>query len=140
MVDLSTLDEVAVLCLTIYGEARGEPIEGQIAVGCVIRNRVRTGMTYHQVCLAPMQFSCWNIDDPNYLILMNYAEHMPTNDSVVRQCMWVATGIKNGDIMDNTRGALHYLTEKMFDNERPQWARVIKSDPVQRGSQVFFNV
>ena len=35
------LPDDAVLGLTLYGEARGEPIEGQIAVACCIKNRVQ---------------------------------------------------------------------------------------------------
>lgn len=47
--------------LTIMLEAAGEPIEGQVAVGEVIRNRARLrGLSFEQVCLQRKQFSCWN--------------------------------------------------------------------------------
>jgi hypothetical protein len=63
---LSPLPDEAILALTLYGEARGEPIEGIIAVGCVIRNRVndtkkRWPNTYRGVCLQPWQFSALNV-------------------------------------------------------------------------------
>lgn len=52
--------------MTIDGEARGEPIDGQIAVGEVIRNRARRlRRTVPAVVLAPEQFSCWSTHDPN---------------------------------------------------------------------------
>jgi len=47
--------------LTIMGEAASEPLEAQIAVAEVIRNRAALrGQTIEQVCLAPRQFSFWN--------------------------------------------------------------------------------
>ncbi len=62
-------DEAALVC-TLLGEAANEPIEGQVAVGCTIRNRVRKdlgqdskpdwwGEGYVGVCLKRLQFSCW---------------------------------------------------------------------------------
>ena len=56
------LSDLEVTLVTLFGEARGEPVEGLIAVGSVIRNRVkaaRFGSTYRAVCLARWQFSCW---------------------------------------------------------------------------------
>ena len=65
-----------IMAKTIYGEARGETREGQIAVACVIFNRFRSGKwfsakTLAGVCLKPLQFSCWNKSDPNSQILAN---------------------------------------------------------------------
>ena len=57
------MTDLEALTLTLYGEARGEPIEGLIGVAMVIRNRVRDkyrgAVNYEEVCLAPAQFSCW---------------------------------------------------------------------------------
>ena len=36
---LDRLTDVQILALTLFGEARSEPIEGIVGVGCVIRNR-----------------------------------------------------------------------------------------------------
>lgn len=60
--------DVVTLARTLWGEARGEPIEGQVAVAWVIRNRAdgarfagqllgREGAVAH-VCLTLWQFSC----------------------------------------------------------------------------------
>lgn len=47
--------------MTIALEAQGEPIEGQRAIGEVIRSRSkRSNKTFSEVCLTPYQFSCWN--------------------------------------------------------------------------------
>lgn len=57
-----------IVAMTIWGEARGAPVDGKRAVAAVIRNRAaiisrNTGypmlLSASQVCLAPGQFSCW---------------------------------------------------------------------------------
>lgn len=58
---MSRLSEFEVFAKTIFGEARGEPKEGQIWVGWVIKNRAHyRGQSIKDVCLAPQQFECWN--------------------------------------------------------------------------------
>jgi spore germination cell wall hydrolase CwlJ-like protein len=145
---LSHLSPAEILALTIYGESRGERIEGQIAVGCVIRNRLllspKVYQSYHDVCLAKLQFSCWNEDDPNRPVLLELANTMIlgqyTADRVLKQCLWIAKGIEDWSILDNVNSSTHYLTTDLFDNKRPSWARVIRSNPVDIGHHVFFNV
>ena len=52
-------DHIAIL--TIMGESANQSLEGQTAVGEVIRNRMKArGQTAERVCLAPKQFSFWN--------------------------------------------------------------------------------
>ncbi len=58
---MNSLSTFAVVALTIWGEARGEPMEGKTAVASVIWNRARGDEDLLKaVCLAPKQFSCWN--------------------------------------------------------------------------------
>lgn len=53
---------------TIWQEAAGEPYEGKVAVGEVIRRRMRLKYasrgTVASTVLAPMQFSGWNAASP----------------------------------------------------------------------------
>ena len=59
-IDWSDSDDVAPIA-TILLEAQNQPLEGQVAVGEVIRNRMKKrGQTAPQVCRARKQFSCWN--------------------------------------------------------------------------------
>ena len=65
-----------ILARTLWGEARGESLAGQIAVAWTIRNRVNDGKDkswwgegYAGVCQKPYQFSCWNRNDPNFAYL-----------------------------------------------------------------------
>ena len=62
-------DDLWIFAKTIWAAARGEPLEGQIAVANVIINRARQGGWWGddvvKVCRKPKQFSCWNNGDPN---------------------------------------------------------------------------
>lgn len=137
-----------ILALTLYGEARGEPIQGQVAVANVIINRLRhypsKFKTAADVCLEPKQFSCWNIDDANYPILMTLSRQMIQNkimDQSLKQCLYIARGVIGNNILDNTKSAMHYITSSLFNSDkRPSWAANPTNPPIQIGNQVFFNV
>ena len=59
-------DDRDALIKTVYGEARGEAEEGQIAVVHVIPNRAAQRKTSVATeCYRPRQFSCWYPKDPN---------------------------------------------------------------------------
>jgi len=108
---------------TIFGEARGEPREGRIAVAHIIFNRSRRlafagpsagkdgAIAY--VCQAPWQFSCWNKGDPNRELLMDMQEF----DERLRDPKQIMEGVVLGTIPDPTNGADHYHTI-----EAPRWA------------------
>ena len=137
---LTPMDYVA---LTIYGEARGEPIEGKIAVANVLRNRRRSGRwgtSYASVCLAPLQFSCWTPKGgaENYATLSELADRLgyagTPDDPVVRECYGVAAGLEAW-IRDNVAGATHYHVATM--RTVPKWAA--GRDPVARiGDHLFY--
>lgn len=134
---LSSLD---VLALTIYGEARGEPVEGQIAVGCVVRNRVYKDRDFRIICLEPKQFSCWNEDDSNYPILEDLSHKMmnslPIINPELSQIRWVAAGIINNLILDNTGGSKNYLTTTLYYSNTIRWSATMKISKVI-GKQIF---
>lgn len=136
-----------VLALTIYGEARGESIEGQIAVANVVMNRWRGNLgkykTVKEVCLEPYQFSCWNKNDPNHDKLLALAKEMefdkPTNPAL-KQCLYIARGVMGYNFLDNTKGAKNYMTTELLNSEgSPKWAEVRKNEKVI-GNHTFFNV
>lgn len=60
--------ELALFAETVRREAASEPFLGQVAVACVVLNRVndpnRWPDTITGVILQPLQFSAWNEDDP----------------------------------------------------------------------------
>ena len=101
------MDDVEVLAKTIYGEARGEPVEGQYAVGATVVNRLALhtwyGSTVTGVCLKPYQYSCWLKSDPNYQKLIV----MEDTDPLLLPFINIAEEVINGT-NDPTNGATHY--------------------------------
>ena len=58
--------EQIIVAMTILAEARGEGNAGMYAVaGCIKVRAQERKLAYHDVCLQPWQFSCWNKNDPN---------------------------------------------------------------------------
>jgi Cell Wall Hydrolase len=129
-----SLDEVQALGLTLYGEARGELIEGKIFVGSVIRNRVLTPMrwpdTYRRVCFQNAQFSCWSPlgGSQNYERTMDAARFLADKEpliknSVLNECMFVARGIVEQVLLDRSGGCNHYVTEALYEQGTVSWLK-----------------
>lgn len=111
--------DVDLLARTIWGEARGETIEGRIAVANVVMNRVadpRWPGSVRGVVLQPKQFSAWNEDDPNRRQLLEVTDENP----VFRECLAVAQAAVDGQLEDLTGGANHYFATWI---DLPDWAR-----------------
>lgn len=130
---------------TVYGEARGEPVEGQIGVGWVIQNRTGSGRTLSQVVLAPFQFSCWQDTGANGDAVYAFAEELLTKTTwttdiqAKKQLNWVTTGILLAELADNTHGATHYLEASLYAANPPAWA-VGKPILATLGHHVFLTV
>jgi cell wall hydrolase len=127
------LTEPQVLALTIFGEARGEPIEGRIAVASVIRNRVNAkhyGASFRDVCLKPWQFSCWlpQGGPQNYETVLAAARQFVRVDGKLgpdlRECVWIADGTIADTVRDRVKGATHYATFEILASAKPPaWAK-----------------
>jgi len=115
--ELRNLDDVTLLALLIYGEARDEPIEGQIAVACAVRNRVKhSGESWRDTMLQLFP------DDPNLRRILTIAERPEFGGKILQQCRWVAEGVYKGLILDNTGGATHYVTHPLYNSPKaPDW-------------------
>ena len=124
-IDLHSLPDRIVLGVLVWGESRSEPIQGQIGVACVVRNRVlREGHDWIAVCLAPKQFSCFNVDDVNYPKVLRAASVLMTGELTpeLAQALWIAEGIMKGAVIDLTHGAKNYLTTALLQSRPPSWA------------------
>jgi len=97
-----------ILAKTIWGEARGEPLAGKVAVANVIINRADKGgwwgSTIEDVCLKDQQFSCWNEFDPNFKKL----RVINKKDPAFRDCLMIAEMADKNLLNDVTDGATHY--------------------------------
>lgn len=123
--------DLEILAKTIFGEARGESEEGQIAIACCILNRFASkrwyaGKTIADTCQKPWQFSCWNENDPNRaklekLTYPSYSKYFKV--------------IEKAQEHDITNGATHYYAPALIS--RPVWAKG-KSPCAEIGSHLFF--
>jgi len=58
-----------IVVMTIFFESRGEPIEGQVAIYDLIRNRsIERSLSMDAICLQRYQFSCWNNRSPERVV------------------------------------------------------------------------
>ncbi|UVL42511.1 cell wall hydrolase [Pseudomonas sp. B21-040] len=128
-----------ILARTLWGEARGESLAGQIAVAWTIRNRVFDGKTsswwgegYAGVCQKPYQFSCWNKNDPNFAYLSG-AKPIPLREFT--QARIAADQVIDGKVPDPTGGATHYYAIAM--KTPPAWAAKAKQT-LKLNGHVFF--
>ena len=124
---LTTRDAVA---LTLWGEARSEPVEGIIGVANVIRHRqLKTGRTWKFVVHQRLQFSCWwpQGGEANYSRVIGMARRLVIGPPVVtsswQECEWIAEGILLGRFRDNVGGARHYLTTALLEHNPPSWVK-----------------
>jgi len=128
-----------ILARTLWGEARGESLSGQVAVAWTIRNRVFDGKTkswwgegFAGVCQKPYQFSCWNKNDRNYAYLSG-AKPIPFREFA--QAQIAADQVMAGKVPDPTGGATHYYATTML--KPPIWTNGAKCT-LKLGRHLFF--
>lgn len=116
-------DDATLLARLIWGEARGESLQGKLAVGLTVLTRVPPpgrhrwwGDSLREIMLKPRQYSCLAEDDPNYHKLLNPRLY----DSVRawQDCQDAAGLLLAGHIRDFLRGATHYHRR----GRKPSWA------------------
>lgn len=117
---MTSFRDLEAMALTVWGEARGEPMAGQVAVAHVIMNRVRDdGPRWpdspYDVCHQSKQFSWWN----------NPEGPPKVQDPEFANIIAVCAGCIAGDFDDPTNGANHYLNLKVLDKV-PTWYRADK--------------
>lgn len=115
-------NDTTILAGTIYGEARGASDAEKEDVIRVILNRVkakRGGTCIADVCLAPLQFSSWNYNDPNRVKILTAPQKDP---KVFQKCLDLAKKAIKGLTADRVNGAINYY-DKTLDNNPPYWAK-----------------
>jgi len=140
------LTDSEAMILTVYGEARGESIEGQVAVMNVIINRAHNRhLSIKEICFQPLQFSCWNANDPNFPVLKELAEKTMIDDipdiGNMPQIKYLVAGVLGKYFPDLTHGSEYYMTTSLFHSEqRPHWALHPKREPIVIGNHTFLQV
>ena len=135
-----TVSEIDILIgsLTIHGEARGCTQAGRTAIAHTILNRMRArswwgkstpGHADHSmgaVCLKAWQFSCWNANDPNSMLLKTLESDYRTaiKQKTCRAALKALIDALDGYAPDTTGRATHYLTTALHKSSRcPAWAK-----------------
>lgn len=125
-----------IIAQTLWGEARGEPPEGMRAVASVIERRRqlhwRKATTAAEVCLTPLQFSCWNERDPNRARMIAVARQP---DTAYERALALADDILDGTLDENAEGATHYYAMSL--PTPPDWAKG-RSPCCRIGNHLFF--
>lgn len=103
---------------TLIGEARGEPYLGKLGVAEVLRNRTlrhysSKGSVASTVLMAN-QFSCWNTDDPNRLVMALIDDTDPSVSACAKAWDEAAAG------SNTVLGAVHYLNPRTVPRI-PSW-------------------
>lgn len=127
---LSAVDR-DILTRTLFGEARGEPLAGQVAVVHVLRNRVIARKSNAAAeCQRPWQFSCWLETDPNRRKLdalrPDSAEYQTL--AAVVDAAWPEP--------DTVQGARHYYATSM--PAPPKWAKPPAREVARIGGHAFW--
>lgn len=127
--------DTEVLARTLWGENRGGGVEGMQSVANVIVNRAASpgwwGDDIRGVCLKAEQFSCWNANDPNLMVMLNVNEY----DVQYKTALDLATQAIAGTLEDITGGATYYFASSL---KYPSWAEGHTPCADIRG-QLFFN-
>ena len=123
---LNAINNTGLLQCLIWGEARGESIEGKVGVAWVVKNRVEVKPRIHrdwkEVILKRKQFSCFNDGDPNLDKILEQYVPLRVLDPVWRLCRFLAHGVIYNWVEDNTKGANHYCVI----GTDPYWAEGVE--------------
>jgi len=109
------------MAMCIWGEARGEPWEGKLAVANVIQNRVNRhswyGKNHREVILKPYQFSSFNKRDKNRRKMLYPLKYSDLETWL--ECFVAGELVLASKVPDPTHGATHYFADYI---KLPKWA------------------
>jgi len=121
------LDDVHLMALTMFAEARDQGALGIIAVGSVILERVEhrdwDGKTIKEVCLAPFQFSCYLPTDKQFGMLKKLARNWDDRNSILGVCLYFAEGLINGTVPRTSEIAEHHITQYLRTDCPASWEK-----------------
>lgn len=120
------------LATMIYGEARGEAEQGQVAVAYTAVNRAAK-KTVCAVVLAPKQYSVFN-DNPALRAAAMSLHVEPKQKNIIDKASWekavrVAEKVIRRQVPDPTKGATHYLAPTLMESAGyiyPDWSKEYK--------------
>lgn len=108
-------DEVKVLALNMYHEARGEGPDGMQMVGEVTLNRVEDPAYPNTVCKVVYQ-------DCQFAWTCKKKDHTPYEEELWKEALEISERLLNGEIDYFNNGATHFINLKKV-RYVPRWAR-----------------
>jgi spore germination cell wall hydrolase CwlJ-like protein len=131
------------LATMVYGEARGEPELGQVAVAYTAVNRA-VNRSVCDVVLAPKQYSIFN-DNPTLKAAAMSLNVTPKHKNVVDEAAWpkameVARAVLRKAVPDPTKGSTHYLAPEAMaalGYEYPEWSKQYRMVAVIHGHKFY---
>jgi spore germination cell wall hydrolase CwlJ-like protein len=114
------------LALTVYTEARGEPVVGQQAVALVVMNR--SEWNNKRVCKT--------IHAEGQFPWAKPGMKAPHDKKTWARAQQVARAVMNGEVKDFTHGATYFLGK----GERPAWRRKMKYVMTVGGHRFYASV
>jgi len=118
-------DEAYCMAVNIYYEARGEPVQGQVAVGNVVLNRVKSRSYPNTICGVVKQAK---YDPIKYTLIKDKCQFSwycdgksdkVNKERAFKQAVGISIELLTGRINDNTNGATHYFNPS---KAQPYWA------------------
>ena len=125
-------DQHNCLAQAVYFEARGEPLEGQLAVAQVVINRVRDARYPSTVCQVVFQNEQWR-HRCQFSFACDGRSDSPSDRRAWRTAQLVSAMAVTGDWQDLTDEATHYHATYVD----PDW-RYHLMQTVQYGQHVFY--
>ena len=123
-------NDLDILVRTLWGECRGEPERGQVAVVHVIRNRVlQRGTGAAEECQRPAQFSCWSDAQRPKLLALRRDDPLYLSLQAVALAAWSAKDI--------TDGARHYYAPSGMPNGKPPAWAAFGTETLRIGGHIF---
>jgi N-acetylmuramoyl-L-alanine amidase len=130
------LTEEAIILMTLWAEARGEPLEGMLAVAEVIRRRTKlhynSDGSLTDTCTRNAQFSCWNNDDEQRPMMFRLTDQEPL-------VMRLGEVWENSEFTDYSNGAVLYYSPAAMKptGSVPWWAPKCRK-VAEVGPHVFY--
>ena len=130
-IDLS--EEATCLAQNIYFEARSEPVDGKLAVGHVVLNRVASKRFPDSICKVIRQGGERRLNRCQFSWWCDGRSDEPLNQDAWNTARLMAWFIYNGQTADPTGGALWYHAVYV----KPYWRTAFVEGP-QIGSHIFY--
>jgi spore germination cell wall hydrolase CwlJ-like protein len=125
--------ELRCMATAVYFEARGESVRGQIAVGQVIMNRVRSDFYPNTICGVVFQGQ-WNKNACQFSFACDGVTDAPKEKEQWAEALDVAKQVISGKVyLNDIAGATHYHAVYV----RPDWRRDVKRIK-QIGVHIFY--